>query len=95
MLDAGPSASGWSDQCWTTARIAEIVRLRFGVDYTVAGPDLLLHRIGWSAQVLSRTATGRDEAIIALWKDEQWSVMNRGRRTWAPGSAARTRPASA
>ncbi|WP_308039386.1 winged helix-turn-helix domain-containing protein [Streptomyces sp. PSKA30] len=49
------------------------MRLRFGVDYTVAGPDLLLHRIGWSVQVLSRMAAGRDEALIALWKDEQWS----------------------
>ncbi|GAB2901323.1 hypothetical protein GCM10027074_78440 [Streptomyces deserti] len=25
VLDAGPAASGWSDQCWTLARIAEIV----------------------------------------------------------------------
>ncbi|WSV10493.1 winged helix-turn-helix domain-containing protein [Streptomyces prunicolor] len=39
MLDAGPAASGWSDQCWTLARIAEIVRRRFGVEYTLAGLD--------------------------------------------------------
>jgi hypothetical protein len=52
VLDAGPAAWGWAeDQCWTLARIAELVRRRFGVDYTLAGLDLLLHRIGWSVQV--------------------------------------------
>ncbi|SFG53660.1 Winged helix-turn helix [Streptomyces mirabilis] len=64
-LDADPAASGWSDQCWTLARIAEIVRRRFGVEYTLAGTDLLLHRIGWSVQVPSRKATERDEVRIA------------------------------
>ena len=43
LLDAGPAAWGWDeDQCWTLARIAEVVRARFGVDYTLAGMDLLL-----------------------------------------------------
>jgi hypothetical protein len=93
VLDAGPAAAGWSDQCWTLARIAEVVRRRFGVEYTLAGMDLLLHRIGWSVQVPSRKATERDEAKIAAWKDEQWPVIKRRRRTWVPGSASRTRQA--
>jgi Winged helix-turn helix len=47
QLEAGPAAWGWDeDQCWTLARIAEVVRRRFKVDYTLAGLDLLLHRIG-------------------------------------------------
>jgi transposase len=77
VLDADPAASGWSDQCWTLARIAEIVRRRFGVEYTLAGLDLLLHRIGWSVQVPSRKATERDESKITAWKDEQWPVIRR------------------
>jgi transposase len=95
VLEVGPAACGWRDQCWTLARIAEIVRHRFGVDYTLAGLDLLLHRIGWSVQIPTRKATERDEAKIAAWKDEQWPVIKRGRRTWAAGSASRTRPARA
>ncbi|MFL6115583.1 MAG: transposase, partial [Catenulispora sp.] len=34
LLDAGPAVWGWVDQCWTLPRIAEVVRTRFGVDYT-------------------------------------------------------------
>jgi transposase len=57
VLDAGPAAWDWDeDQCWILARIAEVVRCRFGVEYTPAGMDLLLHRIGWSVQVPARQA---------------------------------------
>ncbi len=42
-----------------------MVRRRFGVDYTLAGLDLLLHRIGWSVQVPARQAAERNEAQIA------------------------------
>jgi transposase len=42
VLGAGPSAWGWQDQCWTLARIGELVRERFRVDYTLAGLDVLV-----------------------------------------------------
>jgi hypothetical protein len=71
------------------------VRRRFGVDYTLAGLDLLLHRIGWSVQVPARQATERDEAAIAAWREETWPVVKGQRRTWAPGSASKTSPARA
>jgi transposase len=91
VLDAGPAAWGWDeDQRWTLARIAEVVRGRFGVDYTLAGLDLLLHRIGWSVQVPARQAAERDEAQIARWRQEEWPVIKGRRRTWAPGSASKT-----
>jgi transposase len=86
VLAAGPAASGWDeDQCWTLARIAEVIRGRFRVDYTLAGADLLLHRIGWSVQVPARRAAERDEARIAAWREQTWPVVKGRRRTWAPG----------
>ncbi|MET9477718.1 winged helix-turn-helix domain-containing protein, partial [Streptomyces sp. NPDC002922] len=93
FLLAAPARWGGPHQCWTLTRIAEVVRHRFGVECTLAGVDLLLHRMGWSVQVPSRKATERDEAKIAAWKDGQWPIIKRRRRTWAPGSASRTRQA--
>jgi transposase len=75
VLDVGPAVWGWADQCWTLARIGELVRGRFGVDYTLAGLDVLLHRIGWSVQVPARRAAERDEAAIAAWREETWPVI--------------------
>src|SRR3954452_19638458 len=85
LLEAGPAAWGWADQCWTLARIAAMVRERFGVDYTLPGVDLLLHRRGWSVQVPARRATERNDGQIAAWREESWPQIKRPRRTWAPG----------
>jgi transposase len=96
VLVAGPAVWGWDeDQCWTLARIAEVVRRRFQVEYTLAGLDLLLHRIGWSVQVPARRAAERDEAQIARWREETWPVIKGRRRTWAPGWSSKTSPARA
>ncbi len=86
VLDAGPAVFGWDeDQCWTLARIGEVIRARFKVEYTLAGVDLLLHRIGWSVQVPARQAAERDEARITAWRQEVWPAVKKRRRTWAPG----------
>jgi hypothetical protein len=96
VLDGGPAISGWDeDQCWTLARIAAVIRARFKVDYTLAGVDLLLHRIGWSVQVPARQAAERDEARIVAWREETWPAVKERRRTWAPGSASRMNQARA
>ena len=95
VLDAGPAAAGYLDQCWTLARVADQVWRRFGVEYTLAGMDVLLHRIGWSVQVPARRAAERDEEKIARWREDTWPVIKGRRRTWAPGSAGKTSPARA
>ena len=95
VLDAGPAAAGYADQCWTLARIADQVWQRFGVEYTLAGMDVLLHRLGWSVQVPARRAAERDEGKIARWREETWPVVKGRRRTWAPGWSSRTSPARA
>jgi transposase len=93
-LEAGPAAHGWDeDQCWTLARIAALIADRFGVGYTLAGVDYLLHRIGWSVQIPTRRAAERDEHAVTAWRDEQWPVVKGWRRTWARGCASKTRPA--
>src|SRR3982751_2052836 len=93
LLDAGPAAEGWADQCWTLPRIAEVVRTRFAVDYTLPGLDLLLHRLGWSVQVPARRAAERNEQQITAWREETWPEVKRPRRTWAPGWSSKTSPA--
>jgi transposase len=95
LLDAGPAIWGYEDQCWTLARIGELIWRRFRVGYTLAGLDVLLHRIGWSVQVPARQAAERDEAAIAAWKEADWPVLKGRRRTWGPGCASKTSPARA
>ncbi|MFI7708653.1 winged helix-turn-helix domain-containing protein [Nonomuraea sp. NPDC049480] len=51
----------------------------------------LLRRHGWSCQVPSRQAAGRDEEAIAVWKADVWPQVKEPPRTWAPASVLRTR----
>jgi len=95
VLEEGPAAAGYADQCWTLARVADQVWRRFGVEYTLAGTAVLLHRIGWTVQVPARRAAERDEDKIAGWREDTWPVIKARRRTWAPGSASKTSPARA
>jgi transposase len=92
VLDAGPGACGYEDQRWTLARIADLVWQRFRVEYTLAGIDVMLHRIGWSVQVPARRAAERDEAAIAAWKEETWPVIKERPRSRARGWSSRTSP---
>src|SRR5262245_12382626 len=41
VLDAGPAACGYADQCWTLARVAQQAWRRFGVEYTLAATAVL------------------------------------------------------
>ena len=95
VLDAGPAAAGYADQCWTLARVADQAWRRFGVEYTLAGLDLLLHRIGWTVQVPARRAAERDEAAVATWREDTWPIIKGRRRTRAPGWSSKTSPARA
>ena len=90
ILDEGPAACGYADQCWTLARIADLAWQRFGVEYTLGGVHVLLHRIGWSVQVPARRAAERDEAAVAAWREETWPVIKGRPLTWAHGSSSKT-----
>src|ERR1700728_3625062 len=60
VLEAGPAAFGWeADQRWTLTRVAEVVKDRFGVRYSLSGLHVLLQRTGWSIQVPSRQALAK------------------------------------
>jgi transposase len=93
-LEQGPAAHGWrEDQCWTLARIAELISDLFKVSYTPGGVDYLLHRMGWSWQMPTRRAAERDEEAIAAWREQTWLQGKGSRHDWTPGCVSRTRPA--
>ncbi len=93
VLGAGPKASGF-DGGWTLARVATVIRRRFGVVYRYpSAVSTLLHRLGFTVQKPARRAVERDEAAIADWREHTWSQV----LEWPPpaghGSVAPTSPA--
>jgi transposase len=93
VLKAGPKASGF-DGGWTLARVAAVIRRRFGVLYRY--PSVvwnLLHRMGFTVQKPARRALERDEAAIAAWRTHTWAQLVEPPEPVGHGSAAPTSPA--
>ena len=97
FLEAGPAVQGWEDQCWTLARITELVRRRFG--WVQGGVHVGRDGCAAAPAGVDRAGAGpaaeRDEDKIAAWREEAWPVVKRPWRTWAPGWSSRTNRARA
>lgn len=83
LLRPGARAHGWHNHLWTAARVAQLIRRRFGV---ALHPDhvrrLLRSRLGWTSQKPQRRARERDEDEIARWAREEFpriAAQARGR----------------
>jgi len=78
LLCQGAAVHGWSNQLWTTARVAELIhrhfRLRFHHDHV---GRFLRERLGWSVQKPQRRARERDEAAILDWQAYQFPRIAR------------------
>jgi transposase len=69
LLCQGAQTHGWPNQLWTTQRIADLIRRRFGVSlhHDHVG-RFLRRRLKWSPQKPRRRARERDEEGIKRWK---------------------------
>jgi transposase len=93
IVKADPTASGF-DGGWTLARVAAVIRRRFGVVYRY--PSVvwaLLHRMGFSVRKPARRAVERDEAAITRWRTHTWTQLVEPLEPAGHGSAAPTSPA--
>jgi transposase len=93
VLKAGPKACGL-DGGWTLARVATVIRRRFGVVYRYPSAVwTLLHQLGFSVQHPARRAVERDEQAITDWRTHTWSQIVEPSAPAERGSAAPTSPA--
>jgi len=84
VLLKGPLAQGYATNLWTTARIAEVIRTEFGIEYHRDHVGRLMHQLKWSAQKPERRALERDEKAIEDWKQTRWPRLKKTLLGWAP-----------
>jgi transposase len=80
LLAQGAEVYGFSSRIWTTQRVADLIRRRFGVRYDRDHVCRLLHRFGWSWQKPARRARERDEAGIQRWVEHTWPRLKKTRK---------------
>ena len=75
LLRRGAEAHGFHGAVWTRERVAVLIRLYFGVEYSPRHVGRLLAAMNWSVQRPLRRARQRDEAKIEHWHTERWPAL--------------------
>ena len=73
----GPEAAGYSSGCWTSGMIADLIKLRFGVDYAPRYVCHLLGVLGLSFQRGRFTSDHLNDEAALLWLEETWPLILR------------------
>jgi transposase len=73
LLDKGAPAHGFPNELWTAARVAQVIRRHFGVEYH---PDyvrrLLRRRLDWTCHKPQRRARQRNDKEVERWKADEF-----------------------
>ncbi len=77
LLLAGPEDAGYASACWTAAMIADLIHLRFKVNYAPRYICHLLDVLGFSYQKAKFTADHLNDEAALLWLEETWPEILR------------------
>jgi transposase len=72
LLLQGPRKHGFGTELWTLTRVAEVIAVRFGVEYDPSQVWRILRAMSWSCQKPERRAREREEAAIVSWRQKHW-----------------------
>lgn len=72
LLKRGAGAAGYRTELWTTGRVAEQIRRRWGIVYHPGHVWKILIALGWSWQKPERRALQRKPQKIRAWNRRDW-----------------------
>lgn len=94
LLLAGPRAAGFRTDLWTCARVAAVVRKRFGVRYHPDHLGRIMHDLGFSPQKPRLVAREQDRRAVERWRKEDWPRIKKKHSGAGPASYSSMKPAS-
>jgi transposase len=94
LLAKGAEFYGFIGDVWTTARVAEVIRREFGVQYHPGHVSRILRALGWTVQKPITRSTKRDEAAITTWRAEHQPALEAKPGRKVARSSMSTRPGS-
>jgi putative transposase len=67
MILKGAKAGGYPNDLWTCARLADLIKKKFGVRYHFNHVGKILVRMGWSPQRPEKQAIEKDDKRVRHW----------------------------
>jgi transposase len=90
----GAEAFGFPTALWTCRRVAQLVRMRFGVSYHPDHVGRLLRACGLTPQRPQTVAKERNDQRIRAWVRQEWTRAKKNSPASGRVSSAWTKPAS-
>lgn len=85
LLGRGATAHGFPNQLWTAARVAQLIRRRFGITYHPESVrKLLKRRLGWTSHKPQVRARERNDKEVERWKADEFPRILR--EAWRRGA---------
>lgn len=75
LLKLGAVAQGYANELWTLPRVAEVIRLKFGVKLGTTGVWKVLRQLGFTPQKPERRAREQNRALVEAWKTQRWPLL--------------------
>jgi transposase len=80
LIEAGPQECGFSGACWRSPMIQQLIKERFGVQYSVFYIAELLKNLGFSYQKAAFVSDHLDEVARQRWRTRVWPEILRTAR---------------
>ena len=77
LLSQGAESYGFRGNVWTRARVAQVIKRHFGVQFSLSHVGRLLQQMDWSRQKPIERATQRNEQAIERWRTEKWQELEK------------------
>ena len=94
LVVAGPREAGFPTDLWTCARLVELIRDRFGVEYDHRHLPKLLRRLGFTPQKPRTVAREQDPDAVEHWRKVEWERIKKKPVDAAPASSCSTKRVS-
>ncbi len=77
LIGAGPEEAGYPSACWTAGMVADLIKLRFKVEYNPHYVCQLLASLGYSFQKARFSADHLSDEEAIVWLEETWPEILR------------------
>jgi transposase len=91
LIETGPEDLGLDTGVWSAPILAQTIKTRFGVSYSMSGLRKLLHILGFSVQYPTRRLSKADLDRQRRWLEQDLVVIKKKSETMAAYSSTRTK----
>lgn len=91
----GPEAAGFDTGTWTAALVADLIREKFGIAYSISAVAKILHRLNFSVQLPQVQLARADPAAQKKWVQKTYpAILRRARKEGGAVFFSRTNASS-